>query len=518
MKYTSQYIPLEDLVLDALNPRFVNIPDPDQESIKEYLIEYEDVLILAKGINEEGGLLPGERVIVCKENGKYIVLEGNRRICACKLLVDLLDPGVKLTKIKKETIDNILEINTDIVESRESVQSALFRRHIEGIKLWKTQAKQYFFARRFFRGDSIEQISKSTNSTKAHVKDFIQRHNLLTYALNVPNWKKAEKESINRAELEVDKFFRSFYSVSPTYGVNARYMLGMTYDDSKLSPKSDLNKEMFDRGLYIIAKAAFVTDILNTRNHVEVIPEFVDLYNEIFPSVELNPDPVPNPVPDPVPVPAPNPSPTPSPIPGPDPGPVPVPSPSPTSPPRPNGNTNPTIPVFFSALQWGILQSNDQQDYGLISLASEIKNLSEYTNNKKETYYEKFPFSTTIIMRSLIEQSLKFYIKKMGKWTDLIVHINKKFTVPRNDIDPALSQINAFIRSGNISKELFVEKKYMSAYSTTTSKENIDYMDTVVHSSEMITPTKLKLESIAANGMYTLIYYILNEKKHWPLP
>ncbi|TKI57827.1 hypothetical protein E8L90_21665 [Brevibacillus antibioticus] len=119
MKYTPIEIPLDKLILDHLNPRFVNIPNPDEEGIKEYLIEYEEVLTIAKGINEDEGLIPGERIIVCKENEKYIVLEGNRRICACKLLIGLLMTDGKLPKVKKNTADNIANIYVDLVDSRD---------------------------------------------------------------------------------------------------------------------------------------------------------------------------------------------------------------------------------------------------------------------------------------------------------------------------------------------------------------------------------------------------------------
>src|ERR1700722_9860990 len=75
-----------DIALDRDNPR-INVEVGDKESdIIRKLILYEDVQDLARRIAKTG-LLPGERPIVVQENRQWVVLEGNRRICACKLLL-----------------------------------------------------------------------------------------------------------------------------------------------------------------------------------------------------------------------------------------------------------------------------------------------------------------------------------------------------------------------------------------------------------------------------------------------
>lgn len=79
-----------DLFLDYKNPRFKLPQDPasPQDQIIKYLLRHEDALVLAKGLAKIETLLPGERIVVCKEDNKYIVLEGNRRVCICKLFLD----------------------------------------------------------------------------------------------------------------------------------------------------------------------------------------------------------------------------------------------------------------------------------------------------------------------------------------------------------------------------------------------------------------------------------------------
>ncbi len=75
-----------DIALDRDNPR-IHVEQSDKESdIIKKLIMYEDVQDLAAKIAKTG-LLAGERIIVVQEKGQWVVLEGNRRICACKLLL-----------------------------------------------------------------------------------------------------------------------------------------------------------------------------------------------------------------------------------------------------------------------------------------------------------------------------------------------------------------------------------------------------------------------------------------------
>ena len=84
---------LEDLFLDPNIPRFVGsewtyVPDDEavetaaQTRATRRLIENHEVDKLRQ-IMEANGFLPIDRVVVrAVADGKYIVLEGNRRICA----------------------------------------------------------------------------------------------------------------------------------------------------------------------------------------------------------------------------------------------------------------------------------------------------------------------------------------------------------------------------------------------------------------------------------------------------
>lgn len=125
-RYTTKQIQLDELYLDEKNPRFIVPPNPSQQSIVDYLIENEEVEQLANDIIKSGGLNAGERVIVTWENERWIVLEGNRRICACKILMNplLLEnkrlvSANKITSLVKDELKESLSIvNVDVMRNR----------------------------------------------------------------------------------------------------------------------------------------------------------------------------------------------------------------------------------------------------------------------------------------------------------------------------------------------------------------------------------------------------------------
>ena len=75
------------LELDRMNPRIPGIGNGrSTRDIVATLIEHEDVLALAKSIVDFGGLYPNERLIAVDEDRERVVVEGNRRLAALKLL------------------------------------------------------------------------------------------------------------------------------------------------------------------------------------------------------------------------------------------------------------------------------------------------------------------------------------------------------------------------------------------------------------------------------------------------
>ncbi|MDF2656363.1 MAG: hypothetical protein K0R19_2837 [Bacillota bacterium] len=283
-KFESKSIPLDDLYLDEENPRFIVPPNPKQTDIIRHLIMNEGVDKLAMKIDRSKGFYAGERVIACKEHGRYVVLEGNRRVCACKILKNLQLLGnvkpasVKSFDVSKETLDNISVLDVDILPSRTMAQSALASKHIDGIKKWTAIAKQKFFAIQFEAGKPLEEIMDVTGSAKNTIKRGIKEYKLIKYALELPMWTEEESENyLNLEDLKISRFIRVFSANSKEKELPPLKEILQLSEDEYFNPITTIKKEHFDYCIYLIARAAFVDkNDFNTRNTYLDVPGLKD--------------------------------------------------------------------------------------------------------------------------------------------------------------------------------------------------------------------------------------------------
>lgn len=89
MAPTEQTIAVSALWLDPINPRFPDGVADQAEAIAAMLSDSKserEIVALARSIVEEGGLDPTQMIAVAIEDGHKVVIEGNRRVTALKLL------------------------------------------------------------------------------------------------------------------------------------------------------------------------------------------------------------------------------------------------------------------------------------------------------------------------------------------------------------------------------------------------------------------------------------------------
>jgi hypothetical protein len=144
-------IPLAEIYLDPNNPRFVtsswqNVPDSDiplesvQEGARARLVQGYGIDKLKMSM-EVNGYLPIDRVIVrALSKGGYVVLEGNRRICAAKLIGTVDSEGKDVPKEIQSTFASIPCLK---YVGQEADASWIFQglRHISGIVEWSAYNK-----------------------------------------------------------------------------------------------------------------------------------------------------------------------------------------------------------------------------------------------------------------------------------------------------------------------------------------------------------------------------------------
>ena len=148
-------VSVEKLVLDRQNPRLATIiSDPDDVKIIAQLYRTEDLGELLQSI-ATNGYLDIEPLIVLKEQDHLLVLEGNRRLAAIRLLQEPeLAKKIKESQRLQITIPKITEqhkktlnfVSVYRVASREDARSFIGFKHINGAAKWESYVKAKFAA------------------------------------------------------------------------------------------------------------------------------------------------------------------------------------------------------------------------------------------------------------------------------------------------------------------------------------------------------------------------------------
>jgi len=183
-------IAYKNLILDSTNPR---LPKSKQNATESEIIEFmlgeanTLELMLAIGVND---FFAGEQLLVVEsksKQGSYIVVEGNRRLTAVKLLNEPELATVQKIKIKK-ILDEVKfkpqEIPCLVFDEKEEIFNYLGFRHITGIKSWRTLEKaRYIFELKdnftelsFF--DTCREIAKLIGSRRDYITRLIVGYEL----------------------------------------------------------------------------------------------------------------------------------------------------------------------------------------------------------------------------------------------------------------------------------------------------------------------------------------------------
>ncbi len=136
---------------DPENPRFYRLNDSHSVSaVIEEMLDDEGAQDLMASIGQKG-YFEGEPLLVTREGGHLIVIEGNRRLAAVKLLNRELEPPtrrrISVEQLRKEAVVTPpTELPCIEYPTRREVMRYLGYRHITGIKEWDALSKAKYLA------------------------------------------------------------------------------------------------------------------------------------------------------------------------------------------------------------------------------------------------------------------------------------------------------------------------------------------------------------------------------------
>lgn len=489
------YSPLE-LELDTQNPRFILPVEANQEAVRAHLLKHEHIKELIAEIIQFGGIMPGERPIICSENGKMVVIEGNRRVCAYQLLLNpsLIPQGFQgqIPAPTEEVVDDISQIPVDIISSRPEAAPILASRHIEGIRRWPTLSKMQFFWVQLENGKSIDNIERESPGIKrAEIRNLINHYYLFKRAISLPVWTEQELMGpLNQQDIEVTRFTRIFDIK------RARSILGLTLNNPPQQPQWKFPANVVDKILELIMRAAFISRAINTRtSDIWKVPGLREYIESLDSTTTESPPETKETEGTPKPEPSPKPKPADS-------------EPRGTQknnekqeqkPSTTSGSTKNKVPGslgFFETISANSLNPSLDNEKAILTLAREIQIIS------KPAHLRDMPNAAAMLLRSLLEQSMKRHLKKIGQWDDFARRLKGK--------DPGLQDLISFYRSslGSIFESKDEQRLFNAVFLTSGVK---DTLNLVVHQTDKVAATKDSLVAISKAGLFGFIQLLLEK-------
>lgn len=234
------------LDFDPCNPRFMDIfgnqEQPDVRAI-ERMLDEENIHELVGSIGQQG-YFPGEPLLVTANPaaaGRYIVVEGNRRLAALRLLTGLINAD-DLPPSLRELIDTSTE-RPERVEclefaTRRDILKYLGFRHISGPRRWEPLSKARYLAdliANFYDRLPTEEQYRAVARDIGSRRDYVAQ---LLAALNIHELAKRENY-FNLQRLEEKDISFSLITTALSYNGIVRFL--------KLNGRDDTRGDTLDR-------------------------------------------------------------------------------------------------------------------------------------------------------------------------------------------------------------------------------------------------------------------------------
>lgn len=231
--------PTSDLHFDPENPRFYRFNDEiKDEKVIEEMLDDEGVSDLMSSIGQKG-YFQGEPLIITTENGRHIVVEGNRRLAAVKLLNGQFKPPENRTASVRQIIGEAIvkppqQLPCIHYNSRKEVMRYLGYRHITGIREWDALSKAKYLE--MIRNEFYNDIAKP-EQMKSLAKDIGSRSDYVAKLLTALGlYIKAETQGFYKLPMKADDVEFSYITTALGYA-NISEWLGLTGSDDIEMPE-----------------------------------------------------------------------------------------------------------------------------------------------------------------------------------------------------------------------------------------------------------------------------------------
>jgi hypothetical protein len=180
MPWPTKRLSVTSLLLDQQNPRLPQSGGAlGQRQIIDELVTHDSVYELAKDITTQG-FFPTEILLGVRDGDQIVIIEGNRRLAALKLLINPeLAPQSYLERFRrlseKTTATVIAKTQVSLAPSREAATPILLSRHTaQQIQSWKRPMQARFYRQLLERGLTPDDLIQSYGVTVGQIQDWIR--------------------------------------------------------------------------------------------------------------------------------------------------------------------------------------------------------------------------------------------------------------------------------------------------------------------------------------------------------
>ncbi|MFP7442934.1 ParB N-terminal domain-containing protein [Bacillus infantis] len=243
-----KFVNLDQLYFDPENPRLPKALYGSRDELKviDYMVRFGNILELMDSIAQIGysEAEPLLVVPVVGKEGKFIVVEGNRRLTALKIL-----SKPESARVRKNSIDEVISnanyiptsIPVIIYDNRNKILDYLGYRHITGVKDWGALEKARYLDQLY--NLHINEASDSIYSVLAKMigsrTDYVSR---LHTALKL--YELANNDAYYGIDIEESEIKFSWLTTALSYSNLVRYIGLTSAGDSTLK---NLNKEHYSK-------------------------------------------------------------------------------------------------------------------------------------------------------------------------------------------------------------------------------------------------------------------------------
>ncbi len=279
--WPTKQLEIANLHLDAKNPRLgreTTLRAPRE--IIQYLFEHDKAIEVADSISSRG-FFPNEPLLAVVENGRHVVLEGNRRLAALKAL---REPGLLEGSLQRQVErlsrriaqpPGLVRVPVTIAPNRRATDRQIAGRHIgTPVLAWQAENRASFILEKLAEGYSNDELRDDLGFTVADIQQARQTRAIADMArsLDLPEEVKAKLEN-PRAKLftTIERVFDS--------SVGREYL--MVEPDPEHGIRGKTTKGEFSRGFTRLVRDVALgkqsSRTLNTNDNIRAYFEGWDV-------------------------------------------------------------------------------------------------------------------------------------------------------------------------------------------------------------------------------------------------